>query len=133
MNFDAGSVSRTLPSSIIIMIETPTTGLVIDMMRKMASFGIGFRDSMSIRPCASKWAMRPFRATSVTAPEKLPAVMWRCTSSLIRCRRSVEKPTSSGFAVGVAAAIGHASTTAATMTRAPNLRIEPPKCVKRRY
>ena len=59
MNFDTGSVSRTLPSSIIIMIETPTTGLVIDMMRKIASFCIGLRDSMSIRPCASRCAMRP--------------------------------------------------------------------------
>ena len=75
MNFDTGSVSLTLPSSIIIMIETPTTGLVIDMILKIASFCIGFRDSMSIRPCASKCAMRPLRATSVTAPEKLPAVM----------------------------------------------------------
>jgi hypothetical protein len=72
MNRDTGSVSRIFPSSTSIRIETPTTGLVIDMMRKIASFCIGFLASMSIRPCASKWAMWPWRATSVTAPEKEP-------------------------------------------------------------
>ena len=77
MNRDTGSVSRTLPSSIIIRIETPTIGLVIDMIRKMASFCIGRFDSMSIRPCASKCPMRPLRATSVTAPENDFASMWR--------------------------------------------------------
>ncbi len=70
------------------MIETPTTGLVIDMMRKIASFCIGLRDSMSIKPCASRCAMRPWRATSVTAPEKVPASMWRLINSVMRCRRS---------------------------------------------
>jgi hypothetical protein len=53
MNLDTGSVSLTLPSSTIIRIATPTTGFVIDMMRKMASFCIGFLASRSIWPCAS--------------------------------------------------------------------------------
>ena len=92
------------------MIEAPTIGLVIDMMRKIASFCIGLRDSMSISPCASRCAMRPCRATSVTAPENVPASMWRWIRSLMRWRRSAERPTSSGRAVGVAAAMGQAST-----------------------
>ena len=50
MNFDAGSVSRTFPSSTSIRIATPTTGFVIDMIRKMASFCIGFFVSMSATP-----------------------------------------------------------------------------------
>ena len=49
----------------------PTIGLVMDMIRKMPLVAIGFFDSMSIRPCASRCATRPLRATSVTAPEKL--------------------------------------------------------------
>ena len=68
MKRDTGSVSRTLPSSISIMIATPVTGFDIDAMRKMASLRIGVFDSRSITPCASKWATRPRRATSVTAP-----------------------------------------------------------------
>ena len=52
-------------------------GLVIEACRKIESFIIGFRDSTSINPCASKCTMRPRRATSVTAPENVPASMWR--------------------------------------------------------
>jgi hypothetical protein len=40
------------------------------------------------------------RATRAMAPEILLAAIWRCTVSLIRCSRSGEKPTFSGFAVG---------------------------------
>ena len=90
MNFETGSVSRTLPSSTIIITATPTTGLVIDMMRKMASFCIGFLVSRSIRPCASKCAMRPLRATSDTAPANVLAAMCRCIKSPMRFKRSDE-------------------------------------------
>src|SRR5690242_7164778 len=38
----------------------------------------------------------------------------------MRCRRSAEKPTSSGFAVGAAAAIGHVSTATTSTARAPD-------------
>ena len=66
---------RSLPSSIIIMIATPVTGLVIDAMRNTASFVIGFLDSMSVTPAASRCAIRPWRATSVTPPLISPAAM----------------------------------------------------------
>ena len=69
MNRDTGSVSRSFPSSINIRIATPVTGLDIDAMRKIASLRIGVLLSMSIKPCASKCATRPLRATTVTAPE----------------------------------------------------------------
>ena len=50
MKFDTGSFSRTLPSSISIRIATPATGLVIDQIRKIASFCMGLFDSMSLTP-----------------------------------------------------------------------------------
>jgi len=40
-------------------IATPMTGLVMDMIRNIASVDIGFLLSMSITPWASRWAMRP--------------------------------------------------------------------------
>ena len=75
MNCDTGSVSRSFPSSISIRIATPVTGFDMDAIRKIASFRIGVLDSMSIRPCASKCATRPLRATIVTAPEICPDPM----------------------------------------------------------
>jgi hypothetical protein len=68
MNLDTGSLRRIRPSSTSIRIATAVTGFVIDAMRKMASLRIGVLDSMSIRPWASKWAMRPRLATRATAP-----------------------------------------------------------------
>ena len=41
MNFETGSVRRTLPSSISIITATPVTGLVEEAMRKRASVVIG--------------------------------------------------------------------------------------------
>ena len=51
------------------------TGFDVEASRKIASFGIAFLDSRSIRPWDSKCATRPRRATSVTAPEICPASM----------------------------------------------------------
>ena len=71
MYFDTGSVMRSRPSSIIIMIATPVMGLVIDAMRKTASLVIGFFESMSVTPVASKCAILPCRATSVQVSYEL--------------------------------------------------------------
>src|SRR5262249_34596058 len=49
-------------------------------------------------PKASKYAMRPLRATRATAPGKLRASIWRVNAWPIRARRSLERPTSSGLA-----------------------------------
>ena len=57
------------------MTATPVTGLVIDAIRKMASFRIGVLLSASINPCGSKCTTLPFRATSVTAPENCFSAM----------------------------------------------------------
>ena len=64
---------------------------------------IGAFDSTSMSPCASKCATRPRRVTTVTAPGISLAAMYRCTTSLTRCRRSDERPTSSGRPLGTAA------------------------------
>jgi hypothetical protein len=85
------------------------------MMRKMVSFCIGFFDSRSINPCASKCAMRPLRATSVTAPLNVFASMARCISSVTRVRRSADSPTSSGRTIG-AEALDAIPTTSARRT-----------------
>ncbi len=110
MNFETGSVSRTFPSSIIIMMAVPTIGFVIDMMRNIESVCIGRLVSMSATPYALSCAIRPLRATSVTAPEKLLASRCRFTSASTCWRRSDESPTSSGRTVVPAPDSGHAAT-----------------------
>jgi len=73
MNRETGSVSRIFPSSTSIMIATPVIGFDMDARRNRLSFAIGFFVSTSMTPCASKCAILPRRATSVTAPATLPA------------------------------------------------------------
>ena len=48
MNFETGSLRRTLPSSSSIRIATPQTGFDIEKTRKMASFCMGLFASMSM-------------------------------------------------------------------------------------
>ena len=103
MKRDTGSLSRIFPSSSSVRIATAVTGFDIDASRKMASVVIGFFDSRSMNPRASKCATLPRRATSVTAPEISFASMCRWTISPIRFRRSDERPTSSGLATDTAA------------------------------
>ena len=115
MNREIGSVRRTLPSSIIISVATPTTGFVIDMMRNIAFVAIGFFASISINPCASRCAMRPLRATRVTAPEKLPASRWRWIKFGDSFQTFGGKANISGFAFGACAASGIDSSVRMTM------------------
>ena len=61
-------------------------------------------------PVASKCAIFPCRATSVTPPEISPAATCRFIISVMRASRSLERPTSSGFAIAVSAAGCSAST-----------------------
>src|SRR5262252_5386782 len=76
--------------------------------------------------------MRLLRATSVTAPEKLPASMWRCTSSATCLSRAVERPTSSGFADGapaenaVAVIVAQANSTSRFVDRFVHRMVIPP-------
>ena len=111
MNRDTGSPSRTLPSSRSIRIATPVTGLDMEAMRNSESVAAGRLDSTSSWPNASRCATRPRRATRVTALAICPAWMWRWMVSPMRRRRSLERPTSSGFARGVAAGTGQESST----------------------
>ena len=69
MNFETGSPSRIFPSSTSIMTATAVMGLDMEASRKMVSLAMGFFDSRSISPCASKCTMLPRRATRVTAPQ----------------------------------------------------------------
>ena len=81
------------------------TGFEDDANRNRASFVIGFLDSRSINPCASKWIICPFRATMVTAPDISWASTWRITIWWILSTRSEESPTSSGLEPAAGAAI----------------------------
>ena len=66
--FSTGSSTDSFPSSCKIMIPIAVIGLVIDAMRKTASFGIGCRVSIRDKPTPSKCAMPSFEPTHVTAP-----------------------------------------------------------------
>ena len=92
MKRETGSLSLTFPSSTSIRMATPVTGLVIDAIAKIVSFCIGWSASISIRPWASKWATRPRRATTVTAPEICFAAIARSTTWVIRSSRSDDIP-----------------------------------------
>ena len=82
------------------MIATPTTGLVIDAMRNMLAGVIGCFESRSMTPCDDSNATLPLRATTVTAPAISPAAIRRAIIWLMRCSRSDDNPTSSGFTPG---------------------------------
>ena len=115
MKRDTGSARRTLPSSTIISTAAAVIGLDVEARRKMPSFGIGFLDSTSIRPCASRWTILPRRATSVTAPDGDPASRCRFTASRTRASRSAENPASSGLpTTSVDAPSGSSTATTAT-------------------
>jgi hypothetical protein len=83
--------------------------LVIDAMRKIASGGIGAFELLSRKPTVSKYAIRPFRATTTTAPGIRP----RSTSARricpMRSSLSDESPTSSAFARGSGSAAAPAT------------------------
>ena len=116
------------------MIATPVMGFDIDARRNSPSFGIGFFASRSIMPRASKCAMRPRRATSVTAPATLFASMWRWTASPMRFSRSVERPTSSGFAAGtVPATSGNPMSATTTITASTRIVLPLLERVRRRF
>src|SRR5262249_12319709 len=70
--FDTGSEMRRRPSSLSDNAATVTIGFVIDAMRKIASFVIGALAALSRKPTAWKYATRPLRATTTTAPEMRP-------------------------------------------------------------
>ena len=53
-NRETGSVSRTLPSSTKIRTATAVTTFDMEANRNTASFVMGLRPSISMRPCASK-------------------------------------------------------------------------------
>ena len=57
INFETGSLSETLPSSIIIIMAVPITGLVMEAMRKRESRFMGALVSRSMTPAASTQAI----------------------------------------------------------------------------
>ena len=66
--FEMGSRSWKRPSSYSIISAADAMGLVIDAMRKMASWVIGAPASTSRLPRAEKCTTLPRRATRVTTP-----------------------------------------------------------------
>src|SRR5262245_42538233 len=130
MNFDTGSFSTSLPSSISIRMATAVMGLVIDARRNKESVRSAISDSKSVVPCASKWTTLPLRATSVTTPLRSFASMWPLISGRIRLRRSAEKPTSSRLERDTCAAAACSTTTpasAVTTTAFIPVCIDPPR------
>src|SRR6185436_14304696 len=99
------------------MTATPMTGFVIEAMRNIELEVIGFFESRSIVPCAEWCTTLPLRATIVTAPARSPAAMRRSIIWLMRARRSEDRPTSSGFAVGEAVNAGKLRTVSKSAQR----------------
>src|SRR5215813_14149733 len=67
-------------------------------MRKIVSFVIGTLVAGSRTPTASKKAILPWRATRTTAPGMIFLSMSALSESVMRWRRSDERPTCSGLA-----------------------------------
>src|SRR5690349_16430856 len=74
------------------MAATPVMAFVIEYIRTIVS-GLYV-------PQVSRKMILPFRAMRPEAPFSRPAVICSCITVLIRFRRSREKPTCSGAAVG---------------------------------
>ena len=66
--FATGSETFSLPSSCSIRIATPVTGLVIEAIQNSVSAVIGRFVATSAQPVVSRWRMRSFETTMVTAP-----------------------------------------------------------------
>ena len=102
MSFNSGkylstrSTMESLPSSDSIMIASEANGLVIEAMRNMASSRMGTPVSGFCTPNVCEYATLPWRPITNTAPGYSPLAMPSCMRAARRCRRSVDKPTSSG-------------------------------------
>src|SRR5690242_759780 len=95
-------------------------------MRKMASLVIGAPLAGSRAPNASKYAMRPLRATTATAPGSRFALISACSTWPMRASRSAESPTSCGRADGSACARAAQTDNRAEKRTRTKRGIEPP-------
>ena len=80
------------------MRAVPTTGLVIEKMRKMESSSTGSSLPTSSRPTVSVKTTFPCRASMVTTPASLPSSTIACMPASSRSRRLAETPTDAGSA-----------------------------------
>src|ERR1700675_3304741 len=100
MYFATGSLSRKWPSSASIMMPTETIGFVIEKMRKIEWCAIGAEAAGFCLPSASSQAIWPRRATITVTPGMVPLSMSRLNASDMRCSRTDDSPSDSGFAWG---------------------------------
>ncbi len=102
MNFTTGSLRRTSPRSIrIIMLVAVATIFVRLARSKIVSTVIGSRCGSTARaPYDLRQTTRPCRPTSTTAPGSSFLSIEDWTTRSIRARRSEETPTADGDAVG---------------------------------
>ena len=106
MKRDTGSVRRSFPSSISIRIATPVTGFDIDAMRKIASLRIGVLRLDVHQPLRLEMRDPPLARHHRDRAGDLARVdVASVTTSLMRCRRSDDMPTSSGLPPGTVAAV----------------------------
>ena len=80
------------------MRAVPTTGLVIEKMRKMESSSTGSGLPTSSRPTVSVKTTLPCRASIVTTPASFPSSTIACMPASSRSRRLAETPTDAGSA-----------------------------------
>src|SRR6478672_9765100 len=113
MNLAIGSLSRKWPSSSSIMVPTETIGFVIEKMRKIELCAIAVEAAGFCLPSASNQPIWPRRATITVTPGMVPLSMSRLNASDIRCSRTEESPSASGFAWGRGGVCGAAGCLAA--------------------
>src|ERR1700720_2628003 len=100
MYFATGSLSRNWPCSSSIMTPTETIGFVIEKMRKIELCAIGAEAAGFCLPSASNQAIWPRRATITVTPGMVALSMSRLNASDMRCNRTDDSPSDSGFAWG---------------------------------
>ncbi len=82
------------------MMPIETIGFVIEKMRKIVSCAIGVQPAGFCLPSASNQPIWPRRATMMVTPGMVPLSISRLKASDMRCSRSCESPSDSGFAWG---------------------------------
>ena len=97
------------------MRAVPTTGFVIEKMRKMESSSTGWSLPASSLPTLSVKTTFPCRASIVTMPASFPSSTIACMPASSRSRRFADTPTDAGSATARSRAAS-ASTAAAGAT-----------------
>jgi hypothetical protein len=103
--FSTGSSTFNLPSSCNMSTAVAVIGLVMEAIQNKLSGCIGFSPATSARPTASRFAICPCRATSVTAPARVPSPTNACMRLGISASLAASMPNAAGTGAAVVAVV----------------------------